>query len=145
MFFRSGRFASEIVAGAGSIGNGGEAQSFITDEQPRATSEAALAKLKSVTRPDGTVTAGNASGINDGAAAMIIATLDEAKCQGLTPRAKILGYAVAGVEPRFIGVGHIPAISRLLDRTGLQIADFDLIEINEIGRASCRERVCQSV
>src|SRR3546814_139699 len=79
---KSGRFASEIVAVAGSIVNGGEAQSFITDEQPRATSEAALAKLKSVTRPDGTVTAGNASGINDGAAAMIIATLDEAKCQG---------------------------------------------------------------
>src|SRR3546814_2846716 len=69
---KSGRFASEIVAVAGSIVNGGEAQSFITDEQPRATSEAALAKLKSVTRPDGTVTAGNASGINDGAAAMII-------------------------------------------------------------------------
>src|SRR3546814_10867467 len=83
---KSGRFASEIVAVAGSIVNGGEAQSFITDEQPRATSEAALAKLKSVTRPDGTVTAGNASGINDGAAAMIIATLDEAKCQGLTDR-----------------------------------------------------------
>src|SRR3546814_14202641 len=109
-----GRFASEIVAVAGSIVNVGEGHSCITDEQPRATSEAALAKLKSVTRPDGTVTAGNASGINDGAAAMIIATLDEAKCQGLTPRAKILGYAVAGVEPRFMGVGPIPAISRLL-------------------------------
>src|SRR3546814_16075446 len=80
---KSGRFASEIVAVAGSIVNGGEAQSFITDEQPRVTSEASLAKLKSVTRPDGTVTAGNPSGINHGAAAQITATLDEAKVHGL--------------------------------------------------------------
>jgi acetyl-CoA C-acetyltransferase len=104
---------------------------FDTDEHPKPTTAEALAGLKTVFKKDGTVTAGNASGINDGAAALVLARADAAEKAGLTPRARILGYSVAGVRPQVMGLGPIPAIRQLLDRTGLSIADFDLIESNE--------------
>ena len=80
---------------------------------------------------DGTVTAGNASGINDGAAALVLARAEAAEAAGLKPRARVLGYAHAGVRPQVMGIGPIPAVRKLLDRTGLSIADFDVIESNE--------------
>ena len=102
------------------------------DEHPRPdTTLDALAKLKPVVREGGTVTAGNASGVNDGAAALIIASEEAVKRHGLTPRAKILGYATAGVPPRMMGVGPVPATQKLLAKTGLAIKDFDIIELNE--------------
>jgi acetyl-CoA acyltransferase len=101
------------------------------DEHPRATSMEALAKLKSIVKPGGTVTAGNASGVNDGAAAMIVASAEAAKRHGLMPRARILGGAVAGVPPRIMGIGPAPASQKLLARLGLTIADMDVIELNE--------------
>ena len=104
---------------------------FDTDEHPKATSHEALAALKPVFQKDGSVTAGNASGINDGAAALILARASTAAKAGLTPRAPILGYSVAGVRPQVMGLGPIPAVRELLERTGLTLADFDLIESNE--------------
>ena len=104
---------------------------FDTDEHPKATSAEALAGLRAVFQKDGTVTAGNASGINDGAAALVLARADAAKAAGLTPRARILGYAVAGVRPEVMGIGPVPAVQALLARTDLTIADFDVIESNE--------------
>jgi 3-oxoadipyl-CoA thiolase len=101
------------------------------DEHPRATSVEALAKLRPIVRADGTVTAGNASGVNDGAAAMIVASEEAARRNGLTPRARILGAAVAGVPPRIMGIGPAPASTKLLDRLGLKLADMDVIELNE--------------
>jgi 3-oxoadipyl-CoA thiolase len=102
------------------------------DEHPRPdTTLEALAKLKPVVREGGTVTAGNASGVNDGAAALIIASEEAVKRHGLTPRAKILGYATAGVPPRVMGVGPVPASQKLMAKTGLTIKDFDIIELNE--------------
>ena len=101
------------------------------DEHPRATTLEALAKLKPIVRSDGTVTAGNASGVNDGAAAIIIASEEAAKRNGLTPRARILGSAVAGVPPRIMGIGPAPASEKLMKRLGLKIGDFDVIELNE--------------
>jgi 3-oxoadipyl-CoA thiolase len=102
------------------------------DEHPRAdTTLDALAKLKPVVREDGTVTAGNAAGVNDGAAVLIIASEDAAKRHGLTPRARILGYATAGVPPRVMGMGPVPATQKLMDKTGLKLGDFDIIELNE--------------
>ena len=101
------------------------------DEHPRKTSVEALAKLRPIVRPDGTVTAGNASGVNDGAAAMIVASEEAARRNGLTPRARLVGGAVAGVEPRIMGIGPAPASQKLLARLGLTIADMDVIEINE--------------
>ncbi len=101
------------------------------DEHPRATSVEALAKLKPIVRPDGTVTAGNASGVNDGAAAMIVATEEAARRHGLAPRARFVGAAVAGVPPRIMGIGPAPASEKLLNRLGLKIADMDVIELNE--------------
>ena len=101
------------------------------DEHPRATSVEALAKLKPIVRPDGTVTAGNASGVNDGAAAMIVATEEAAQRNGLTPRARVVGAAVAGVPPRIMGIGPAPASEKLLARLGLKVADMDVIELNE--------------
>jgi acetyl-CoA acetyltransferase family protein len=91
----------------------------------------ALGKLKPIVRADGTVTAGNASGVNDGAAAMIIASEEAAKRNGLTSRARVLGAAVAGVPPRIMGIGPAPASEKLMRRLGLKIADFDVIELNE--------------
>lgn len=104
---------------------------FVTDEHPKATSLDALGGLKTVFKKDGTVTAGNASGINDGAAALVLARADAAQAAGLTPRARILGYAHAGVRPEVMGIGPVPAVQALLARTGLSIADFDVIESNE--------------
>lgn len=103
-----------------------------TDEHPRPdTTAEGLAKLRPVVRPDGTVTAGNASGVNDGAAAMIVASEAAAKRHGLTPRARILGMASAGVPPRVMGIGPVPATQKLLTRLGLKIDAFDAIELNE--------------
>ncbi|HYX48021.1 MAG TPA: 3-oxoadipyl-CoA thiolase [Sphingomicrobium sp.] len=101
------------------------------DEHPRATSMEALAKLRPIVRADGTVTAGNASGVNDGAAALIVASGDAAKRNGLTPKARVLGAAVAGVPPRIMGIGPAPASEKLMKRLGLKIGDFDVIELNE--------------
>jgi 3-oxoadipyl-CoA thiolase len=101
------------------------------DEHPRKTNVEALAKLKPIVRADGTVTAGNASGVNDGAAALLVASEEAAKRNGLTPRARILGGAVAGVPPRIMGIGPAPASQKLLKRLGLTIADMDVVEINE--------------
>jgi 3-oxoadipyl-CoA thiolase len=102
------------------------------DEHPRPeTTLDALAKLKPVVREGGTVTAGNAAGINDGAAALIIASDDAAKRYGLTPRARILGYTAAGVLPRVMGMGSVPATHKLTAQTGLALKDFDIIELNE--------------
>ena len=102
-----------------------------TDEHPRLTSLETLAKLKPIVRKDGSVTAGNASGVNDGAAAIIVASEEAARRHGLTPRARILGGAVAGVPPRIMGIGPAPASEKLLKRLGLTIADMDVIELNE--------------
>ncbi|SFT99910.1 acetyl-CoA C-acyltransferase family protein [Sedimentitalea nanhaiensis] len=104
---------------------------FKVDEHPKATTAEALAGLRTVFKKDGTVTAGNSSGINDGAAAIVLATANAAEKAGLTPRARILGYAHAGVRPEVMGVGPIPAVQNLLRRTGLSIGDFDVIESNE--------------
>lgn len=101
------------------------------DEHPRETSLEALAKLKGVVRPDGSVTAGNASGVNDGACALLIADEDSAKRHGLTPRARILGMATAGVPPRVMGIGPGPASQKLLARLGMTIDQMDVIELNE--------------
>ena len=101
------------------------------DEHPRETTLEALAKLKPVVREGGTVTAGNASGVNDGAVALIVASEDAVKRHGLTPRARITGYATAGVPPRVMGIGPVPAVRKLLAKTGLSIGDFDAVELNE--------------
>lgn len=101
------------------------------DEHPRETSLETLAGLKGVVRPDGTVTAGNASGVNDGAAALIVADEDHAKRFGLLPRARILGMATAGIAPRVMGIGPAPATTKLLERLKMSIDQFDVIELNE--------------
>ncbi|MDQ2090977.1 acetyl-CoA C-acyltransferase family protein [Marimonas arenosa] len=104
---------------------------FDTDEHPKATSAEALAGLRPVFQKDGTVTAGNASGINDGAAALVLARAEAAEAAGLKPRARVLGYAHAGVRPEVMGIGPIPAVGKLLEKTGLSASDFDVIESNE--------------
>ncbi len=101
------------------------------DEHPRETSLEALAKLKGAVRPEGSVTAGNASGVNDGACALLIANEDAAKKNGLTPRARIVGMATAGVPPRIMGIGPAPATEKVLALTGLSLAQMDVIELNE--------------
>lgn len=102
------------------------------DEHPRAdTTIEALNKLKPVNGPDKTVTAGNASGVNDGAAALILASADAVKKHGLTARAKVLGMASAGVAPRVMGIGPVPAVRKLIERLGVAVSDFDVIELNE--------------
>jgi 3-oxoadipyl-CoA thiolase len=125
-----GRLAAEIVA-VEIPQRKGDALVVDKDEHPRATSLEKLAALKPIVRSDGTVTAGNASGVNDGAAALIIASEAAAKRNGLTPRARILGAAVAGVPPRIMGIGPAPATEKLLKRLGLKVADMDVIELNE--------------
>ena len=104
---------------------------FDTDEHPKETSLDKLAGLKAVFQRDGTVTAGNASGINDGAAALVLARGDAARAAGLTPAFRLLGHAVAGVRPEVMGIGPVPAVQALLARTGLAAGDFDVIESNE--------------
>ena len=109
----------------------GEPLMFSTDEHPRATTLEALGKLKGVVRPDGTVTAGNASGVNDGACALLLASDAAVERYGLKARGRVLGAAVAGVAPRVMGIGPAPATRKLLARLGLTIADIDVIELNE--------------
>jgi acetyl-CoA C-acetyltransferase len=104
---------------------------FAQDEHPRETSLETLAKLKPVVRPDGTVTAGNASGVNDGACALLLANAEAAAQYGLTPRARIIGMATAGVPPRVMGIGPAPAVQKLLRQTGMTLDQFDVIELNE--------------
>ena len=101
------------------------------DEHPRETSLEALAKLKGVVRPDGTVTAGNASGVNDGACALLLAHEQAATRHGLTPRARVVGMATAGVPPHIMGIGPAPATRKVLAQTGLTLAQMDVIELNE--------------
>jgi len=101
------------------------------DEHPRATSMEALAKLKGVVRPDGTVTAGNASGVNDGACALLLASEAAAKQHGLTPKARIVGMATAGVAPRVMGIGPAPATQKLMKQLGMTLDQIDVIELNE--------------
>jgi len=124
-----GRFVAEIAPVEVPSRKG--AVRFAVDEHPKATSLEALAGLRAVFQKDGTVTAGNASGINDGAGAVVLARADAAKAAGLTPRARIVGYAVAGVRPEVMGIGPVPAVRLLLERTGLKAGDFDVIESNE--------------
>jgi 3-oxoadipyl-CoA thiolase len=125
-----GTFAQEIVA-VTIAQKKGDPIVVSQDEHPRETSIEALAKLKGVVRPDGSVTAGNASGVNDGAAALLIADEDSAKRFGLVPRARILGLATAGVAPRVMGIGPAPATQKLLKRLNMTIDQFDVIELNE--------------
>ena len=118
----AGRFDDELVP----VGE------VVVDEHPRPeTTAEALAKLKPAFRADGTVTAGNASGINDGAAALVIASEDRARELGVEPLGAFVGSAVAGVDPRVMGIVPIPAVRKLLDRTGVAVGDLDLVELNE--------------
>ncbi len=126
----SGRFAEEIVP-VTIPSKKGEPVQVARDEHPRETTLEALAKLKGVVKPDGTVTAGNASGVNDGACATIIASAAAAKRHGLVPRARIVAAAVAGVAPRIMGFGPAPAMRKVLAKAGLTIADMNVIELNE--------------
>jgi 3-oxoadipyl-CoA thiolase len=109
----------------------GEALVFARDEHPRETSLEALAKLKGVVKPDGSVTAGNASGVNDGACALLLATEEAASRHGLTPRARVVGMSTAGVAPRIMGIGPAPATRKVLAMTGLKLGQMDVIELNE--------------
>jgi acetyl-CoA C-acetyltransferase len=108
-----------------------EMVAFARDEHPKASTAEVLAGLRPAFKKDGTVTAGNASGLNDGAAAVVMATADAAAAAGLTPKFRVLGYAHAGVRPEVMGIGPVPAVQNLLTRTGLSLDDFDVIESNE--------------
>ncbi|WP_343626486.1 3-oxoadipyl-CoA thiolase [Roseateles puraquae] len=125
-----GFFAREIVPVAVPQKKGDPVQ-VLLDEHPRETSLAALAKLKGVVTPEGSVTAGNASGVNDGACALLLASEAEAARHGLTPRARVVGMATAGVAPRIMGIGPAPATRKVLALTGLTLAQMDVIELNE--------------
>jgi len=127
---QAGFFAEEIVP---VVIRGKKGETVVdTDEHPRAdTTAEALAKLKPVNGPDKTVTAGNASGVNDGAAAMILASAEAVQKYGLKPRAKVLGMASAGVAPRVMGYGPVPAVRKLCDRLNIAVSDFDVVELNE--------------
>ncbi len=127
----AGRLAEEIVP-VSIAQKRGEPLSVSKDEHPRAdTTLEALAKLKGIVRPDGTVTAGNASGVNDGACALLVASDEAVKQYGLQPKARIVAAAVAGVAPRIMGFGPAPAMRKVLARSGLSLADIDVIELNE--------------
>jgi 3-oxoadipyl-CoA thiolase len=126
----SGRMAQEIVPVA-IPQKKGDPLVVEHDEHPRATTPDALARLKGVVRPDGTVTAGNASGVNDGACATLIASEEAAKRHGLTPKARVVAAAVAGVAPRIMGFGPAPAMRKVLAKAELKLADIDVIELNE--------------
>jgi 3-oxoadipyl-CoA thiolase len=125
-----GFFRDEIVP-VTIHGKKGESRVFDTDEQPRETSMEALAKLKGVVTPDGTVSAGNASSLNDGACALLLASGDAAARYGLTPRARVVGMATVGLAPRIMGFGPSPAVKKLLLQTGLRLDQMDVIELNE--------------
>ena len=109
----------------------GDSITVMNDEHPRVTSVEALAKLKGVVKVDGTITAGNASGVNDGACALLLADEAHSKEYGLTPRARIVGMATAGVAPRVMGIGPVPAVKKLLQLTGMTLDQMDVIELNE--------------
>jgi acetyl-CoA C-acetyltransferase len=126
----NGRLAAEIVA-VPIAQKKGPAVEFAQDEHPRATSMEALAALKPIVRPDGTVTAGNASGVNDGAAALILASEAAAARHGLTPRARVVAVASAGVAPRVMGIGPVPAVRKVLALAGLSLGEIDVVELNE--------------
>ncbi len=149
-----GFFAGEIVpvtlpqkkaSVAQNGGSQGEPVVISNDEHPRETSLEALAKLKGVVRPEGSVTAGNSSGVNDGACALLVASEAAARTHGLTPRARVVGMATAGVAPRIMGIGPAPATKKVLALTGLTLAQLDVIELNEAfaaqGLAVLRELV----
>ncbi|KPP83426.1 MAG: acetyl-CoA C-acetyltransferase [Rhodobacteraceae bacterium HLUCCO07] len=126
----AGHFQSQIVPVGVKVKR--DTVAFDTDEHPKpSTTQEGLAGLRPAFRKDGSVTAGNASGINDGAAAVVLARADAAEKAGLKPKARVLGYAHAGVRPEVMGIGPIPAVKNLLARTGLEIGDFDVIESNE--------------
>ncbi|HUZ84313.1 MAG TPA: acetyl-CoA C-acyltransferase, partial [Gaiellales bacterium] len=125
-----GRLAEEIVPVTLPVRKGAP-QVVDRDEHPRASSLEALAKLPTPFRKGGTVTAGNASGVNDGACALLLSSGEAAERLGLAPRSRILGSAVAGVAPRTMGLGPVPATRKLLARLKLTVADFDLVELNE--------------
>ncbi len=127
---KAGFFGAEIVP-VSLAQKKGEPVVVAQDEHPRETSLEALAKLKPIVRPDGTVTAGNASGVNDGACALLLASGSAATRHGLTPRARVVGMAAAGVAPRLMGMGPAPATRKVLALTGLQLAQMDVIELNE--------------
>jgi 3-oxoadipyl-CoA thiolase len=126
----NGRLAAEIVP-VSIPQRKGDPIIVDRDEHPRETSVEALGRLKPIVREDGSITAGNASGVNDGAAALIVASRAAVERYGLTPRAKVLGGAVAGVPPRIMGIGPAPATEKLLERLSLQIGDIDVVELNE--------------
>jgi 3-oxoadipyl-CoA thiolase len=138
----SGRLAKEITPVV-IPQKKGEPILISQDEHPRATTIEALAKLKPIVRPDGTVTAGNASGVNDGACALLLASEAAVKKHGLKPRARIIGMSTAGVPPRIMGIGPAPASQKLLKRLGMNIDQIDVIELNEAfaaqGLATLRE------
>ncbi len=127
---RSGFFEREIVP-VTLPSKKGDPVVVSKDEHPRETTMEALAKLKPIVRPDGTVTAGNASGVNDGSAAMILASGAAVDRHGLTPRARVIAMATAGVAPRIMGIGPAPATQKLLAKTGRRIGDIDVVELNE--------------
>jgi acetyl-CoA C-acetyltransferase len=127
---KEGRFKDEIIP-VPIPQKKGEPKLFDTDEHPRATTWEDLAKLKPAFKKDGTVTAGNASGINDGGAALVVMSLDKAKELGLKPLAFIRSYATAGVDPAIMGTGPIPASKKALEKAGLSVKDLDLVEANE--------------
>jgi acetyl-CoA C-acetyltransferase len=124
-----GRFDGQIVPIEVKVKR--DTVAFARDEHPKATTAEGLAKLRPAFRKQGTVTAGNASGLNDGAAAIVLATAEAADKAGLTPRARVLGYAHAGVAPDVMGIGPVPAVQKLMERLGLAIDAFDVIESNE--------------
>jgi 3-oxoadipyl-CoA thiolase len=126
----AGRLAEEIVP-VTIPSKKGEPVQFKQDEHPRATTLEALAKLKGIVKPDGTVTAGNASGVNDGACAVLLASEEAAKRFGLTPRARVVTVATAGVAPRIMGFGPAPATRKVLAKANLKIGDMNVIELNE--------------
>jgi 3-oxoadipyl-CoA thiolase len=133
-----GYFAEEIVPVEVAGKRKGETILFSLDEHPRATTTLdQLAALSSLHGASGTITAGNASGINDGAAAMFLASEKAARTHGLVPRARVLGMASAGVEPRVMGIGPVPAINKLLSQLRLTLADFSTVEINEAFASQC--------
>ena len=127
---QAGHLAREIIA-VSIPQKKGDAILVEQDEHPRATSLEALARLKGVVRPDGSVTAGNASGVNDGACALLLADEASAAKNGLTPRARVVGMATAGVAPRIMGIGPVPATQKVLALSGLSIGQMDVIELNE--------------
>jgi acetyl-CoA C-acetyltransferase len=125
----AGHFASQIVPVEVRVKR--DMVAFETDEHPKPTTAEGLAGLRAAFQKDGTVTAGNASGINDGAAALVFARAEAAEKAGLKPKARVLGYAHAGVRPEVMGIGPVPAVESLLEKTGLRAGDFDVIESNE--------------